>query len=200
MKLVTFLSSLALTTCVAQQSASKTSYTLIINKKEYKITEGEDLKLNLKLDNPIVSIKSNDKEFSNEFVSFSYPHNFSEEVDNDEGFKSWTLDGDNLVITVYDLDLEDGLAPFVQELINNFGVENCSSKESSMTLGTKTFTGKKIEVTLVNQKLTIDFLSLPSIEGKTRILSLQDSLSEDGTASKEKEITVKKISETIAFK
>lgn len=200
MKSITILALFVFANCASQEKSSKSSYTLKINNVEYKVFEGEALKLNIKLDNPTVSIKSNDKEFSNEFISFNYPNNFSEEIANDEGYKSWTLDGDNYVATIYELDLEDGLEPFVQEIVNNFGEQNCSVKETTLKLGAKTLKGKKINVSLVSQKLTIDFLSIPATDGKTRLISFQDSLDDNGAVSEESKTTIKKINDTVTFK
>lgn len=195
----------ALTVCllllsVVSHAQDGETIILTINGVEYVLPEGEELVLKENLSSPTISARvAATKKFETRYLSFDYPKNFSYSYEEDIGYRNWTLDGMDFVIMYFEMDVESGLKVFVEEMLNQFGPENCRTKPIQLKLGDRTLKGTRMNVTLVGQFLTIDFIEVESNAFKTRILTFQDSLDVDGNPSKEKEATMKVINNTIEF-
>jgi hypothetical protein len=174
---------------------------LSIDGKEYTFTEGEELKLKETFVSPKISVRlADNKKFESNYLTFEYPKNFSYTFEEDIGFRNWTLDGSDFVIMYFEMDIETELSDFVDEMVNQFGAWRCETSPTKLKLGDRTLEGTRIDVTLVGQKLTIDFVEIESNEYKSRIIAFQDSVGEDGNGSEEKTKTLKVIDNTILYK
>jgi len=174
---------------------------LTIDGKEYTFVEGEELKLKETLVSPTISARlAENKKFESNYLTFEYPKNFSYTFEEDIGYRNWTFDGSDFVIMYFEMDMETELNDFVDEMVNQFGAERCKTKPVQLELGDRILKGTRIDVTLVGQQLTIDFVEIESNDYKSRIIAFQDSVGEDGNGSKEKAKTLKVINRSIQYK
>ena len=186
---------------IAQEKADlKPSFNVQINGKTYTLVDGEELQLDTTLVNPLITVSLNEYiTFKDGPVSFDYPNNFSSTYEKDIGYQNWTMDGDNFVIMYFVIDAVAGLDDFVGEMINIFGKKNCKTEKTKLKLGDQTLKGKRINVELIGQNLTLDFLEIKSTDGKTRFISFQDSLDEAGKATAECIATLEVINNSIKY-
>jgi hypothetical protein len=190
-------------TIFAQSNNSESSsvFEVSINAKKYIITDDEEISIDGKLDNPKISIRLLDlKKFNSEIMSFDYPNNFSFEVEKSEGYKNWAFDGNDFVIMIFDIDGATKVEDFVENMIIEFGEENCETEDVQIELGGKKLSGMKILVNLIGQSLTIDFLEINSTPNNASYLMFQDILNEDGSPSLESIKTLELIDKTVIFK
>ena len=68
-----------------------------------------------------------------------------------------------------------------------------------MTLGNRKLEGKRLDVSLVGQRISLDFLEIVQPDGKTRFLALQDTKNEDGSDSAESRDTIKMIAGSVKY-
>ena len=197
------LFSLINTTCLSQENNTqdKARFIIQINDKEYSISEGEELKMDGVLDQPTISVKlAAYKIFDAGNLSFNYPNHFSYEMEKDIGYKSWTLDGNNFVIMLFEIGAELELDDFIKEMVAQFGKNNCRVSKRKMVLGGQELIGQRINVTLVGQKLTYDLLEIKSDDFKTKFIAFQDSLNKDENATEESKVAIQMINNSIQYK
>jgi hypothetical protein len=180
---------------------TKSMFEVQVDSKKYQLEEGNELDIDGELKNPKISIKLLDfKKFKAGNLSFEYPSNFSFEVEKGEGYKNWTLDGNNYVIMIFDIDGESQVKDFIDNMISQFGKEKCKTKEVQSRLGEKILNGIQLYVELVGQKLTIDFYEYSTSENNSKYIAFQDSLEDDGTATAEGAMTFRMINNSIKYK
>jgi len=164
----------------------KSGFILNINGKEYTISEGDELKLDNPIDHPVISVKLSEfKTFDNGSVVFNYPAYYSFEFDQDFGYKNWTLNGKNYIVMFFELDAQTPLDDLIEGMVKKFGKSNCKVVPVQLKLGEKQLDGKRINISLVGQKLTLDFLEIKLHDFKSRFIAFQDTKNDDGTASEE---------------
>lgn len=194
-----FLLSFSMLSCFSQDSENekpKSAFIVTIDGKEYIVDEGKDLQVN----NSVISVKlAPFRTFKTDFLSFNYPSNFSYSFESEAFYKNWSLDGSDYVVMLFEIGVRTSLDDFVDEMIGQFGRQNCTTELSSKNLGGKDLKGKRINVNIVGQKLIIDFLEIPNSQGKSRFLALQDVLDDDGSPTKESQKTLDVINRTIKF-
>jgi hypothetical protein len=174
----------------------KAGLIVTINGKEYRISEGEEITRN----GTTVSVKIADsKVFDIGSISFSYPKHFAFEYEEAVGYKNWTLDGNNFNIMYFEVT-EGTLDGFVDEISGQFGKQNCVITKTYKELGAKKLLGKRINVSLMGQKLTLDLFEIPSSDEITRIIAFQDSLDEYGNPTDEGFSTLKMLQKSIKYK
>ena len=179
---------------------TKSVFEVQVNSKKYTVEEGNELEIDGELKNPKITIKILDKKkFNAGNLQFQYPSNFSFEVEKSEGYSSWTLDGNDYVVMIFDLDEITGIESFTDGMISSFGEENCRTKKIKTKLGDKTLSGIQLFVELVGQKLTIDLYEYSTSENNSKYIVFQDILEEDGTSTIEGVNAFKMISETIQY-
>ncbi|MCK4813865.1 MAG: hypothetical protein KAT14_08005 [Candidatus Marinimicrobia bacterium] len=179
----------------------KTTFIIKINDTIYTLSEGEILKFHSTLEQPEISVRLADfKKFDNENISFDYPKYFSFEFEEDYGYKGWTFDGNNFVIMCFEFDAKIELDDVVNEVINQFGKDNCIIEKVQIKLGKKILAGRRINISLFGQKLTMDYLEIILSDSKSRFIVFQDSKNEDGSDSKESIETMKIIDNSIKYK
>ena len=174
----------------------KSAFIVTVDGKEYLVGEGNELNVN----NSVISVKlSPFRTFKNDYLSFNYPSNFSFSYESDAFYKNWSLDGSDYVVMLFEIGVKSSMDVFVDEMVGQFGRQNCTTEQTSKTLGGKNLSGKRINVNIVGQKLIIDFLEIPNSEGKSRFIALQDVLDEDGSPTAESIKTLKVIDQSIKF-
>lgn len=179
----------------------KSMFELQVDSKKYKLEEGDNIDIKGEFKNPKISIKLLEfKKFNAGNLSFEYPSNFSFQVEKSEGYKSWTLDGNNYVIMIFDINGESQVKDFIDNMIVQFGEEKCKTKEIKSKLGEKMLSGIQLYVELVGQKLTIDFYEYSTSENNSKYIAFQDTLNDNGTPTTEGTMAFKMINDTIEYK
>jgi len=166
--------------------------------KEFNYSEGEELILNP----PSSKIKIellNYKKFDSGTVSFHYPSNFAFEADKDYGYTNWSFDGNNVVVLYFEIDNDTKMQEYIDMMIEQFGKKNCKTEKKQIQLGEKMLSGKRINISLVGQLLSLEFYEILLSDYKTRFIAFQDSKDEEGNNSKELADTIKMVDSTINF-
>ncbi|EDP97785.1 hypothetical protein U8527_05525 [Kordia algicida OT-1] len=174
----------------------KAGMVVTVNGKDYKISEGEKVQHD---GNTISVTLANSKTFNNGTVSFDYPTSFGFEYETSFGYKNWTFDGNNFVIMYFEI-AEGTVDGFVEEISGRFGKQNCKIEKTSLKLGSRELFGKRINVNLMGERLTLDLLEIKMKDGITRIIAFQDSCDEYGNATDEGKETIKMIDKSIMYK
>ncbi|MBC8753410.1 hypothetical protein H2O64_01925 [Kordia sp. YSTF-M3] len=175
----------------------KAGIVITINGKEHKVSEGDEVKQ----DGATVSVAlAKSKRFNNGTISFDYPTSFGFEYEESFGYKNWTFDGNNFVIMYFEVAEENTLDSFVDEIAGRFGKGNCTIEKTSLTLGGRKLLGKRINVNLMGEKLTLDLLEVKMKGGQTRIIAFQDSNDDYGNATQEGKETIEMIDKTMSYK
>jgi hypothetical protein len=164
----------------------KNRFELIINGKTYQAVEGQPLTLESTISKPSISIKLSDrKQFAAASLSFDYPRHLSFEYEKETGLKTWTLSGNHLVVTLFELDGEIPLNTLIESIVEKFGKENCTVEDFKKEFGHQLTSGKRLHVKLAGTNLIIDFYALSSHDAKSRIISFQDTIKDSGDSSDE---------------
>ena len=161
-------------------------FMLNVNGKEYNVTEGHELKLEGNFNSPTVSIKMADyRKFDNGVVSFNYKSSATYQYDESPGNKTWMINGNDDVVFVFELDGRVKVDAIMEQVITQFGKKNCKMETASKKIGDKTITGKRLNITLVGQKIVQEYYELGLNDGGTHILAFQNTNKDDGTPSKD---------------
>ena len=183
----------------AQSDATKepkAGMVVTVNGKKHNISEGEEINQD---GNTISVALASSKRFNNGAISFEYPTSFGFEYEASFGYKNWTFDGNNFVIMYFEI-ASGTLDSFVDEIAGRFGKKNCKIERTSLQLGSRELEGKRINVNLMGEKLTLDLLEIKLKDGKTRIIAFQDSNDEYGNPTDEGKKTLKLIHKSITYK
>lgn len=185
----------------SENSAPKSSFVLEINGVEYYLSDGETLQLDSTYTKPTVTVRMSEyRRFDNEAISFDYPNHFAYQYEQDFGYRNWTLDGNNFVIMYFQIDGEAGLDLFVDEMVKQFGKQNCKLRSTTMTLGDQILEGKHIDISLIGQRLTLDFMEIKLNDFKSHFIAFQDTMDEYGQPTEESKASLELIDGTIRYK
>lgn len=185
----------------SENSVPKASFVLKINGVEYYLSDGETLQLDSTYVNPKVTVRMSEyRRFESDAMSFDYPNHFAYQYEQDFGYRNWTLDGNNFVIMYFEIDGEAGLDMFVDEMVKQFGKQNCKLKNTTMILGDQKLQGKRIDISLIGQRLTLDFMEIKLNDFKSHFIAFQDTLDEYGQPTDESKATLELIDGTIRYK
>lgn len=133
-------------------------------------------------------------------VSFDYPRHFGFEFDGSTGgMRQWSLDGNNVVLMLFEIDGAGEVKDFEEGMAERFGKKNCKGSDTSKRLGGQKLEGRRLDITLAGTALTVDILKLPSAEGKTNLLFVQDTKTDAGGTSDESTDTMQLMDRTIKF-
>jgi hypothetical protein len=182
----------------AQSSAKPlTKLDVTVNGKQYDVNEGDTLVV----DNKTIIVRTSQfMTFDFSALTFDYPKHFAYAFEEDFGYKNWTLDGNNLVITYFEFGVEVDMNSFVNELVKKFGKKNCTVVDKNVKLGGVELSGKRLNIKLLGERLTYDIYRLPTNDYKTHFLSFQDSKNADGSDSGESVETMDVINKTLKLK
>jgi len=70
-------------------------------------------------------------------------------------------------------------------MVTKFGKENCTVDDFKKQFGHQLTSGKRLHVKLAGTNLIIDFYALVSRDAKSRIISFQDTIKDNGDSSDE---------------
>jgi hypothetical protein len=178
----------------------KNRFEISIDGKTYQVVEGQVLKLESTLSKPSISIKLSDlKKFEAASLSFDYPKHLSFEYEKDSGVTTWTLNGNSLVVTLFALDAKIPLNTLIEPMVEKFGKKNCTVEEFKKELGHHLTNGKRLHVRLAETNMIIDFYEIKSGDGKSRIMSFQDMVKDNGESSDEFTKGFRMINSSIKF-
>lgn len=178
----------------------KNRFEIIIDGKTYQVVEGQILTLDSTLSKPSISIKLSDrKKFETASISFEYPKHLSFEYEKDSGLKTWTLSGNSLVVTLFELDAKIPLNTVTEPMAEKFGKKNCAVEDFNKELGHRLINGKRLHVKLAGTAIIIDFYEIISGDGKSRFISFQDTIKDNGDLSDEFNEGFQMINSSIKF-
>ena len=196
-----FLSFASVVSLFAQSASDQNRPVLkldvLIDGKQFSIHDGDTLKYDSK---SIVVRTSQYMTFDFEALKFDFPKHFSNEFEHGEGYKTWTLDGNNFVIMYFIFDVEVDRDVFIKEMVDKFGKKNCTLSDRRTRLGNIDLAGKRINITLAGVKITYDIFSLNTNDGKTHYIAFQDTKGDDGSESQEGLETLDVLNKTIKLK
>ena len=162
-----------------------------------KVSEGSAFDVN---GTSVTARVSNAKTLSTGDVSFDYPRHFGFEFDGStEGMRQWSLDGNNVVLMLFEIEGAGEVKDFEEGMAERFGKKNCKGSDTSKRLGGQELQGRRLDITLAGTALTVDILKLPSTEGKTNLLFVQDTRTDAGGTSDESAETMELVDRTIKF-
>jgi hypothetical protein len=178
----------------------KNRFEITIDGKTYPVVEGQELKLESTLSKPSISVKLSElKKFEAASLSFEYPKHLSFEYEKDAGITTWTLNGNSLIVMLFALDAKVPLTTLVDAMVKKFGKKNCTVEDFKKELGHQLTNGKRLHVKVAGTNLIIDFYELNSGDAKSRIMSFQDTLTDNGESSDEFKAGFQMISSSIKF-
>jgi hypothetical protein len=184
----------------SSEGEPKNSFEVFINGRKYRVIEGEILTLDTTLLKPSISIRLSDrKKFETASLSFEYPKHLSFEYENSPGLKTWTLNGNSLVVVLFELDGKTPLNTLTDAMAKKFGKKNCSVEDFQKEFGHKLLDGKRLHVTLAGTRLIIDFYEIISGDAKTRFISFQDTIKDNGDTSEDFNKGFQMINSSISF-
>lgn len=175
---------------------SKATFILKIDDKEHTIAESDELELN----GVKYAVKLADyKVFETPMIAFEYPSHFSVEHKWELGVDTWTFNGMDFVLFLFEFGVDIELDAFVNDLVKQFGKRNSKVEKTKIKIGDQTLSGKRIKVSLIGQKLNYDVLEVKLSDGRTRFIAFQDTPEENGKPSTESLETIEMIRESIQY-
>jgi len=178
----------------------KPSFVIKIDGKEYTVKEGEEIEVETEKGKSKVSVKlADEKQFDNGTYRFKYKNHFAYEYEGEPGYKNWTLDGSNCTIMMFELSPDATLDMFSQQMVNQFGEENCKTTKTTRKFGKKKLNGSKIEVALVGQAMFLYMYEIDMDDDKRHIIAIQDMLDENDKPTKEASDAMDLIDKTIEY-
>lgn len=166
-------------------------YRCEVGGRVFTLAEGEPLKLAGVGADPTITIRPEPfREFPYGDVKFRYPSHFTFEADTaDADTKHWTLSGNDFKIMYFVIQDDVSDAQYVGAMVGQFGEDNCTQSETSITLNKQQYAGTRLKVTIAGNAMTMDVFRIGS--GKqTRLLVLQDNPDDDGKPSAEGRATL----------
>lgn len=166
--------------------------------KVTKVGEGSAFDVN---GTPVTVRVSDTKHLSTGTMSFDYPRHFGFEYDGStSGMKQWSLDGNNVVILIFELDSEGDVDDFEEGMIERFGKKNCKASNTSRKLGGREVSGRRLDINMAGTALYMDMLELPAASGGSTFLFFQDTKSDSGGVSDEGRDTMDVVDRSITYK
>ena len=162
-----------------------------------KVAEGEPFDVN---GTSVVTRLGATRTLNTGGISFEYPRHFAFEYDGaNAGMRHWSLDGNNVVIMLFEVEAKADLKDFEEGMMEQFGKKNCRSSSTTLKLGGKAYSGRRINVELAGAKLSIDMVELEATGDGSRFLFVQDTLEDSGSNSVERAETVKVLDRTLKY-
>jgi hypothetical protein len=179
------------------------TFVVTVGQESVVIKEGETAQLDGQFTNPSVSVTPQAyRVFPYAGIKFKYPRSFTFEADlSDPNSKSWTLSGNDLKIMIFVLNSRLTTADFANNMMEQFGGENCQvvDANASLAMGKQTLSGTTIHVSVATFKMAMDIYLVPSRGPATKLLVIQDSLDDAGNRSKEGKQTLEELSSSFTW-
>ncbi|PQJ78396.1 hypothetical protein [Polaribacter porphyrae] len=136
------------------------------------------------------------KLFPHNNILFEYPRTYSFEAELSITEDIWTLSGNNFVIMVIRPIIEMDVHSYVNDLIVQFGSENCITKDITKKLNNIELKGIKLSVVIAGIDMELDILQVIDSKGKKSLIVFQDSLTDTKEKSIESKNTLERINQT----
>lgn len=194
------IASLLSSFCYAQIQVSSevpsSIFIVEINNEEYTLSEGEELKV----DSTKVTVKLADyRNFKSESISFDYPSGFAFVEEQNVEFIVRKFTGSHGGIMYFEMNDDTELDAFVRQVAGQFGAINTQVDNLEMTIGDKKLTGKRINVSVLDRVILIDFLEIELADSKSRFISFQKTKAGDGSFSDESTKAFEMVDKTIKY-
>jgi hypothetical protein len=172
-------------------------YTLRLDNQSVRLVAGKEAQIKGHFENPTATlIPDKERLFTYGQVTFKYPSSFAFEADFDtKGVKTWTLDGNDVIITVHKWESVETTPKALFEELNKIYGGKAKAENKTYIFNRQKYSGVRVQVTLVKQKIIQDIFALPAKKG-SRILILQDSSAEEGPSDESKAV-LKLLDETL---
>ncbi len=161
----------------AQTKTTKpeSAFEVTINGKVHKVIEGQPLTLEGDLKSPTIKIVSLPYRLvETSGMKIQYPAEMNFAYEQSENLDNWTLNGNDVVVMVFEFDGDVSVDDIINETKKKFGNKNCKLTESNGELGGRRFKVKSLQVKIAEQLLMMDYYIVESGNGKTRFICIQD--------------------------
>ena len=173
---------LSISSFYAQEKTPSQKLEISIDGKNFVVNENDTLKY----DNKSIIVKlSKNLVFNFGKLNFNYPKHFAFQNEKDLGVNIYSLDGNSFVITYFDFEIEVKSENIISEMIKKFGKKKCKTSSKKIILNNIELVGTRIDIDLLEIKLTYDIFEIENKGHKTNLISFQDTKNEDGSDSKE---------------
>lgn len=164
-------------------------FTVTVGGKSTTVSEGETVQLDGTFTNPKITVVPQPyRIFPYQGVTFNYPRSFTFEADlTDPDTKTWTLSGNDFVIMYFVSEGSLTADSLAKHMIEKFGRKNAriANANARVTLGKHTLNGTSLRVSIADHQMVMDIYSVPSRDGKARLLTFQDNVNDAGGHSEE---------------
>lgn len=170
-----------------------------LNGRTYEITEGEIVKIDTMIRPQFHIRQLPEKKFENTFCTFNYPKNLTFGYDKDGPVTTWTLDGADMVVMVYDLENLGDLNSITSTVVEQFGGKPSDITDTTVNFGGRTLNGKVVNIRLAGELLCQEYYRVTFPNGRGGYIMFQDSMN-DGVHSAEYFKVLGCFRRSIAFK
>lgn len=136
------------------------------------------------------------KLFPHNNIEFEYPRNFSFEAELSVTEDIWTLSGNNFTIIVIRPIVFIDIESYVNDMITQFGSQNCSTKRVTKKINNSKLNGIKVSVVIAGVNIEIDVFEIIDKRGKKSLIVFQDTLSDSKENSEESQTAFERINQT----
>jgi hypothetical protein len=179
--------------CVSQEEPTL-KIEILADDHTITLNDGDTIEMGGKM---VVVRTAKVKTFKMENFQFEYPRDYAYKFEEEQDFRSWTFDGNNFVIMLFEFPRTVDVSAFTKEMIKKFGKKNCSVDDKNMIIKNRELKGKRINVNLLGARLTYDLFPINLGNNKTHIIAFQDTKTESGKDSAEGTETMNLIARSI---
>lgn len=140
------------------------------------------------------------KLFPHSNIEFEYPRTYTYEADLSITNDIWTLSGNDFKIMVVRSIVDMDAKGYVDDLVSQFGPENCSTKKINKKLNQSTLSGIRLSVSITGTDIELDVLEIKDSSKKTGLIIFQDVLTDANENSQDSHNTLKRIEQSFKIK
>ncbi len=160
-------------------------FTITIDGKAHSVELGKKTSVEVNERKLSIQLKAEaNRNFDFAGVTFPYPASMLFEAENDDGNYTWTLEGNDIVMMLFRFKEEVDHKDWAEIVASEYGSKKTMLKSTTMKLAGAVCSGTQLNADVFGEKLQMEVVELPSESG-TRMLVLQDMLSERGNPSAE---------------
>lgn len=161
-------------------------FKLVVGETEHQIEPGREIQLQIGTETVPVKLLVDPLRYLNSGgLSFPYPSSFGFESEQNASASLVTLDGNSVVLSVLRFPTEGvGHREVADMTAQQYGDAVATISPVKLILGGKEYEGTRVDATILDTKLRQDFVAFSTV-GSSRLLTIQDSLGEDGRESEE---------------
>ncbi|MCA9074869.1 MAG: hypothetical protein KDA93_07545 [Planctomycetaceae bacterium] len=178
------------------------TYTLEVDGKKFLLNADKTVILKGSFNNPKVTLRASEtRRFEQDDIAFNYPANFTFEADlSDPDVRTWTMSGNNVTLMLFGFDGPVTPTELINSTAQTLKTTVEQLKPTSLKLGSLTSEGQTASLTLGEASLSYTVVTIPTAEGKGRLLVVQDVPGDDGKPSEEFTTVVKMLEESFSKK